>query len=198
MSFRAKFEHRDQLLAAAIDEFCERGYDAASINRILTTSGVSKGQLYHHFDGKRGLYLSLIEWMIDQKLAWFAHHPMAPTGDFFATLGAYMRANVAFAGTHSDVERFATSLLAERGRPIFDEVQDRFEFDPAGPLGALVDHHIAAGGFRDDLSADFVRRLVLLVVNHAPDLLDLHKPADLEPRLDELLTVLRHGLHRQA
>jgi hypothetical protein len=134
--------------------------------------------------------------MIDQKLAWFAEHPMQPDGDFFATLAASMRANVHFTGEHPAVDRFATSLIKERGRPIFTDVQTRFGFDAASPLAALVDHHHAAGEFREELSADFVRRLVVLVINHGPDLLDLHEPSDLEPRLDELITALRDGLRR--
>jgi hypothetical protein len=49
VTFRSQFTHRDDLLRAALDEFCERGFDTASINTILANTGVSKGQLYHHF-----------------------------------------------------------------------------------------------------------------------------------------------------
>lgn len=194
MTFRAAFGHRDALLRAALDEFCERGYDAASLNRILAASAMSKGQLYHHFAGKQGLYLALVEWMIDQKTAWLSTRP-PPTGDdFVATLGAQLRASLEFAAAHPDVERFSRAVLGERGRPIFEAVTRHFGFDPDGALGALVARHHAAGDFRPDLTLDAVQRLVLLIVNRLPELLDLSQPADLAARLDELLTFLRAGL----
>lgn len=196
MTFRSDFEHRDELLRSAIDEFCQRGYDAASINRILSASGMSKGQLYHHFTNKQGLYFALVEWMIDQKTAWFARHPPSPGEDFIATLGAQLRASLDFASAHPDVERLRRALLAERDRPIFTEVVRRFAFDPDSALGGLVVHHHARGQFRSDLTLDFVQRAVLLIMNHAPELLDLNQPADLGPRIDELLTFLRAGLVR--
>ena len=194
MTFRAHFEHRDQLLRAALEEFCEHGYEGASVNRILAASATSKGQLYHHFPGKEGLYLGLVEWMVDMKIAWFAAHPLPAVDDFFETLEAQMRASLDFAVVHPDVDRFGRALLGERGRPIFAAVVARFGFDPSSTLGALVAHGYALGQLRDDLSLEFVQRAVLLVVNHAPDLLDLTQPADLSTKLAELLAFLREGL----
>ena len=196
MTFRSDFEHRDDLLRAAIAEFSERGYENASINRILAASGMSKGQLYHHFAGKEGLFLAVVEWMIDRKIDWLATHQVELDGDFVTILGAQMRASLEFAAAHPDVERLSRALLAQRGRPIFATVVRRHGFDPDSALGALVDHCHAQGQFRDDLSLDFVRRTVLTVVNHLPDLLDLDQPADLDDRLDELLSFLRGGLLR--
>lgn len=194
MSFRSAFAHRDELLAAALDEFCQCGYDAASINRILTESGVSKGQLYHHFDGKKGLYLALVEWMLDEKTAWLMAHHAGPDEDFVDALGSQIRASLEFAGSRPDVERMSRSLLAERGRPIFDVVVQRFGFTPESALAQLVDDHFRRGRFRPEFSVDFVRRAVLLLVNHAAELLDLDEPKDLEPKIGELLTLLRAGL----
>lgn len=196
MTFRAAFEHRDELLRAAIDEFCDRGYAAASINQILAASQMSKGQLYHHFDGKAGLYLALVEWMIDERNRWFERHPVAPGDGFFDTVGVRMAASAAFASNNPDVQRFTRALLAERGRPIFERVTSRFGFTGDSELADLVAHHHARGEFRSDLSLDFVQRAVLMVVNKAPDLLDLDDPADLQPQIHELLTFLEHGLGR--
>jgi AcrR family transcriptional regulator len=197
MTFRADFEHRHDLLRSALDEFCERGYDAASINRILSAAGMSKGQLYHHFATKQGLYLALVEWMIDQKNAWFARNPVAPGEDFASTLGAQLRASIDFAAAHPDVDRLSRALLAERGRPVFAEVVRRFGFDSDSALGSLVAHYYARGHFRSELTLAFVQRAVLLVVNHAPELLELGEPADLSAKLEELLAFLRGGLARR-
>ena len=92
MTFRVEYEHRDELRRAALTEFTERGYDAASLNRILGASQMSKGQLYYHFAGKEALFLALVEWMIDEKVRWLADHPPELAGeDFFAVLAASVR-----------------------------------------------------------------------------------------------------------
>jgi AcrR family transcriptional regulator len=194
MTFRADFEHRDELLRVALDEFCTRGYDATSLNRILAASGVSKGQLYHHFDGKEGLFLALVEWSLDEKARWFADHPLEPVDDFYATVRAMVVASLEFAAANPDIDRLARTLLAERGRPIYAAVVERFGFDPDSAVAALVAHHHAAGRFGADLDVELVQRVVLLVLNHLPDLLDLSRPADLEPEVDQVLGVLRFGL----
>lgn len=194
MSFRSVFEHHDELLRAALDEFCQQGFDAGSINRILAASGVSKGQLYHHFATKVDLYLALVEWSIDEKSAWFADHPIAPTDDFLTTFRQLLDAALGFIAERPDVDRFGRSLLAERGRPIYVAVVERFGFDPDTALGALVAHHHAIGALRTDLPLDVIQRFVLLLVNHLPDVVDLDQPSDLSPQVDAVLALLRDGV----
>ncbi|MEO8602522.1 MAG: TetR/AcrR family transcriptional regulator [bacterium] len=194
MTFRASFEHRDDLLRAALDEFCDRGFHAASVNRILATSGMSKGQLYHHFAGKEDLYLALVEWMIDQKSEWLGTQPPTSGGDLVDTIGLQLRASLDFAAAHPDADRLSRAILGERDRPIFGQVVRRFAFDPGSALGSLVARHYARGQIRRDLSLAFVQRAILLIVNRLPELLELDQPSDLAAKLDELLAFLRGGL----
>ncbi|MER6615696.1 TetR/AcrR family transcriptional regulator [Streptomyces xantholiticus] len=52
---------RRALLDAALDVFTERGYGNASVTEIAARSGIAVGSLFHHYGGKRGLYLALWE-----------------------------------------------------------------------------------------------------------------------------------------
>ncbi|MEP6624098.1 MAG: TetR/AcrR family transcriptional regulator [Acidimicrobiia bacterium] len=194
MNFRSSFAHRDALRGAALDEFCDRGYDAASINRILTNAGMSKGQLYHHFANKQALYLGLVEWMIDEKQQWLPTHLPEGDDDFFAVLRNQILAAVAFAVDHPDADRLTRALLRERDRPIFEAVSARFGFTSGGPLDRLVEAHHREGAFHDNVSADFITRLLALVLNQAPALLDLSDASDMERAVDELITALGDGL----
>ncbi len=63
---------RQGLLDAARDEFAAKGYEAASLNRILLAAGVSKGSFYYYFDDKLDLAATVFE-----ELA----QPMALVGD---------------------------------------------------------------------------------------------------------------------
>jgi AcrR family transcriptional regulator len=52
---------RQRLLESATRLFTERGYEATSIEMVLTDTGVSRGALYHHFDGKGSLFTAVLE-----------------------------------------------------------------------------------------------------------------------------------------
>ena len=92
MGFEQDFAHRDQLIEAAIAELDTHGYAKASLNRILTAAGMSKGQFYHHFETKEALYLALVALMIERKREHFARNPIEPNGDLFDIVRAQLRA----------------------------------------------------------------------------------------------------------
>ena len=77
---------RSDLLSAAYAEILESGFQAASLERILANTSVSKGALYHHFGTKRELGLAVVEEVIAPQLAlrWFA--PFAEHDDPLASL----------------------------------------------------------------------------------------------------------------
>jgi AcrR family transcriptional regulator len=54
-------ETRAALIAAGRDLFGREGYEAVSSERIVAAAGVTRGALYHHFDGKRGLFAAVFE-----------------------------------------------------------------------------------------------------------------------------------------
>lgn len=54
-------ERRESILAAAALEFAERGYEAASVNRIIDEAGISKGTLYYYFEDKDDLFATALE-----------------------------------------------------------------------------------------------------------------------------------------
>lgn len=51
----------ERILAAAEKLFSEHGYDAVSINAIAVRAGVSKANIFHHFNTKNELYLAVVK-----------------------------------------------------------------------------------------------------------------------------------------
>jgi AcrR family transcriptional regulator len=195
VSFDADFEHRDALIHAAIEEFARRGFDGASLNRILDAAGMSKGQLYHHFTSKEDLFLSLVDWSIAEKGRWLVQNLRPdPDLDFFDLIRSNVIASLEFTRAHPEIDRLSRAVLAERGRAIFDAVTARAGFSADGPLDALIAQHHGSGAFRDELRLEFLQRLIPVILNNLPNLLDLTEPADLETRIDELTSWLRRSL----
>jgi AcrR family transcriptional regulator len=52
---------QDKILASATAEFAAHGFEAASLNTVCLTGGVSKGIIYHYFISKDGLYLACLK-----------------------------------------------------------------------------------------------------------------------------------------
>jgi len=56
-----KSTSRDELLAAAMELFWEKGYTATGINEVLARSKVSAGSMYHHFKSKEKLLMGVLD-----------------------------------------------------------------------------------------------------------------------------------------
>ena len=59
--FQLSPEKRDLILAAACAEFGAHDFDAASLDRIVSAAGISKGGLYEYIASKEELYLYCME-----------------------------------------------------------------------------------------------------------------------------------------
>src|SRR5215813_12480608 len=53
-------DKRQRILEAAALEFAGRGFEQASLNRIIETAGISKGAAYYYFDDKADLYATVV------------------------------------------------------------------------------------------------------------------------------------------
>ena len=55
---------RERLLQAALTCFSRKGYHQTTSDEIVAESGLGKGTLYRHFENKRDLFISLVQWMM--------------------------------------------------------------------------------------------------------------------------------------
>jgi TetR/AcrR family transcriptional repressor of mexJK operon len=60
---------RDAIRRAALDVFLRRGYTNASVDEIVTESGVSRQTVYNNFGGKEALFLAVVDDVLDRFLA---------------------------------------------------------------------------------------------------------------------------------
>ena len=61
---------RQRILDAAMKEFSEKGYDAASLNTICAEKNISKGIIYHYFKDKDELYLLCVSLCYEELTAY--------------------------------------------------------------------------------------------------------------------------------
>jgi AcrR family transcriptional regulator len=58
---RLTVRRQEQILAAALDVFSQKGYTAATIPEIARTAGLAAGTIYLYFPAKRELFIKTIE-----------------------------------------------------------------------------------------------------------------------------------------
>jgi AcrR family transcriptional regulator len=57
---RTRGDSRPAIFQAAAQEFAQRGYDAAGVDRIADNARVNKAMLYYHFGSKQDLYVEVL------------------------------------------------------------------------------------------------------------------------------------------
>lgn len=78
---------RQRILDAALEEFSQKGYEAASLNTVWAEKGISKGIVYHHFKHKDELYLLCVQRCFDA----LTEHMQAAAAALAGTVQAQLR-----------------------------------------------------------------------------------------------------------
>lgn len=196
MSFAKAFDHSEELFHAALEEFIVQGYELASINTILKTAQMSKGQFYYHFQNKEALYLALIDILITKKRAFLAK-VMQPNNfeqDLFSIFTAQIRYGMAFAREYPAINRFAESFVKEKGTPIYAKALAIHNFEDDQLIMQLVDQAFQRGEFREDLPLPFIKKTIGYLFTHVAELADLNQADEFEDNLQYLITFMKTGL----
>lgn len=191
---------RDEIIDAAIKEFAEHSYDAASINRIIKASGTSKGTFYHYFRDKKSLYFAIIEKTIEIKKEFMADiMPELKQGsiDFFDMMKSQSKAAVAFVEKNPELYKFGIMYASEQG-PVKKEVAKRFVLDVGDTFVEMIKAGIANKNFTDRYPPEFIARIIShMTMNYYDILFDKNEDLcieEIEKRLDMLFDFLRRGL----
>ena len=66
---RDKTEAHGKIIAAAVREFTEYGFENASMRRIASEVGLTVGALYRHFPNKEEMFAALVEPTINELMS---------------------------------------------------------------------------------------------------------------------------------
>ncbi len=152
-------QRQGKLLDPAENEFAERGFDGASLNRILSDASMSKGQAYYYIRDKADLYGAVVERAARRFLAKLDFRYREPTdteefwhlvGDLFAGVTAVLVAD----------ERLATLARGiyegREGRTALAELLDRLH----SQMRDLVVAGRGLGAIRSDVPESLIAEVV--------------------------------------
>lgn len=101
--------NRARVLTAAREEFAERGFREAKIDRIADRAELTRGAVYSNFPGKRALYLAVLAEAAERAPRGEAADPVSAS----EAVGAFARAWVARLPLTGTDERVGAELMAE-------------------------------------------------------------------------------------
>jgi AcrR family transcriptional regulator len=127
-------ERRAQILEAALHCFATKGFHAATMDDLVAASGLSKGSLYWHFEGKQAVFLAVLEAFTE---AMFADWDELLTDERSAVdvVDAVMQRGFARLGDPSQLSAWAEFLAHTEARERFAEIYREVRARLAAALG---------------------------------------------------------------
>jgi AcrR family transcriptional regulator len=107
---RLPAERRRAILDACLSEFSERGYEAASTNRIVKQLDIAKGTLFKYATSKEALYLHLFEEVMTELAGVRSDASVYRSDDLFVRIEEQLEAQLAYA--EREPQRFLFYLMA--------------------------------------------------------------------------------------
>jgi TetR/AcrR family transcriptional regulator len=150
----------DRILIAAERLFAEHGFDAVSMNAIAEASGVSKANVFHHFNTKNDLYLAVLRGAcneITQHLDRLGDDRGALTDRFGAFADAHLKSLI-------DREPITRLILREllSGNPrLGQELAEKVFGEKFAQFVAILRAGQQAGTLRKDIDPAMVATLLI-------------------------------------
>lgn len=199
-------EKQARVLAAALGEFADKGYQQASVNTMVTASGIAKGSIYQYFKDKKSLFLYIFDFAIEMvRRILVTVKEETREEDFFVRLEKSLQAGVDFIHRHPRVYGLYLKILFDEHAPRRQELLRAVRRFAADYLGSLVRQGQARGELRADLPTGAVIFLLDALLDRylqavaVPSLdvtlgLDQALPAERRRRVGELVNLLKAGL----
>ncbi|CBS87521.1 TetR/AcrR family transcriptional regulator [Azospirillum lipoferum] len=201
---RRKDARPQEIVAAAMDVFAERGFAAARLEEVAARAGVSKGTLYLYFPSKDELFKAVIRAAILPNLEQAEALAAAAAGPSFPVLERLLRM-VAHLVATTRAATIPRLVIAEAGN--FPDLAAFYHREVIrrgfGVLASLLQRGIASGEFRPVAVDSTVRLIVAPLLMSAVwrtsfDGLDGEAPLDVPALVETHICNLRWVLLRDA
>ena len=143
-------QRREQILAAALEEFAINGYAATCLDDVAKRAKIAKGTIFLHFSSKRVLFRAVLRSFIEPVFSGFQAFVQDFSGKAEVLLRDLLsRQYVEIVGNRK-ARALLRLLIAESGKfPELAEMYYREIIDPGTvALGLVVDRGIASGEFQ--------------------------------------------------
>jgi len=197
--FNLPEDKRALICKVAVEEFAEYSFDKASVNRIVAKAGIAKGSFYQYFNGKKDLFLFLLQLAAKEKFNYFS--PLVNNSnhlDVFTLFRELYKSGIQFAADHPEYAAISKKLTENKDSPIFKEVlvenlPTAYQF-----FETLLENARDKGEIRTDIDlrmlAFMVASMSNLVVEYYTEFVAEDYAEKMIETLDQFLDVLKNGI----
>lgn len=125
---------KQQILDACLAVFARTGYEKTSVGVLAEAAGTSKALLFHHFQNKKGLYLSVLDRCFERARTEMGVADLPAYGDFFEAMVGFSLTKLQYYQQHPDVYRVVREAIHATPPELKADIQERY-----GPLIAGAD-----------------------------------------------------------
>ncbi len=126
-------QEQTKIIAAALNEFADKGYQGASINTIVQTIGIAKGSIYQYFGDKNGLFLYVFSTSMELVKDYLRDiRELTINKPIVERLEKTLLAGVQFIRENPVVYRLYVKILSESAMPFREEILQslkKYSFD---------------------------------------------------------------------
>jgi AcrR family transcriptional regulator len=159
-------EKQERILDAAIDEFSRRGYEKASINRMVGRLGIAKGSIFQYFGSKKNLYFHIFEYAVRLVKRSLKGVKAETEGeDFFVRLAKSLQAGIYFIRHHPRVYKIYLKMLFQEDFPFRTDLLKTIRLFSTDYLRPIIEEGVAEGQLREDLDPELAAFLLDAVLD---------------------------------
>ncbi|ACX68323.1 TetR/AcrR family transcriptional regulator [Paenibacillus sp. FSL H8-0457] len=184
-------ERKEQIMRAAIKVFSKRGIFGTKMSMIAGEAGVSHGLLYHYFKSKDELFITLVQWSMDE-----ARHALSDIYDVPGTPLEKITLLTSMILQEDDNSHFMLIQQARTSDGVPEEAKRIIE---SYSIHAFVDQLMPlfeAGQQAGEIAAGDLRELAACYLSVLSGLMTLKSqedPSYTPPRAELLLRMLTNG-----
>ncbi len=199
-------DKQERVLDAALEEFADQGYQAASLNRLVAQAGIAKGSLYQYFPNKEGIFRHIFQFALKQVRRTLTRVKDETLEEsFFVRLEKSLLAGVRFLREHPRIYSLYLKIQFDNNVPFREEFMATVRRHSAEYFGSLVRRAKVRGELRPGvpeaavlflLDAMFDRFLQAVAVPALDVTLGLHQAPEEIARqsIRQLVELLKEGL----
>lgn len=163
-------EKRERIIAVAVDEFSRRGYSGTIMDAVAEEAGIAKGALYRYFEGKRDLYFTVIDKLVDEFDAYGREFLEARKDqNVFQTMRDHLVSIYKLLERFSKYSKILCNIFYQEHLEFKGEVLAKFGKLTTYYTRLLLQRGIARGEVREDLDLDAAAFILDCVIDRFHD-----------------------------
>lgn len=197
--FNLPEEKRNKILEEAIVEFRDNNYDAASINKIVERSGISKGSFYQYFKDKEDVYLYIMSKIAEKKIEYLTPSMMNFSElSFYEALREMYRSAIEFALGNPDYLEIGNRMMRDNSGMV-QKLRSVFSGKGDEMFVGLLRKGQEIGDIRKDLDLQMVAKMLIsMQLSIVEYYFEKHREKgysmEIMNELDKFFDVLKNGI----